>query len=93
MCEDLEQRCLAQNMRINNPHRSPKDRKLKIVHRHTFTLISHANIYILQSILKRIESKLEYEFQKTQAFFKQCRITKDYIFNIRIIFEKCKSAM
>ena len=57
---------------------------------HTISLISHASKILLKIIMKRIEDKLESEINKTQAGFRRDRGTRDHIFNLKIIIEKCR---
>ena len=54
----------------------------------TISLISHASKILLKIIMRRIESKIEEEVNKTQAGFRKNRGTRDHIFNLRMIVQK-----
>jgi hypothetical protein len=56
----------------------------------TIALISHASKILLRIIMERLEKKLEEEINIAQAGFRKCRGTRDHIFNMRIIIEKCR---
>ena len=56
----------------------------------TISLISHASKILLKIIMKRIEDKLDTKINKTQAGFRRDRGTRDHIFNLKIIIEKCR---
>ena len=56
----------------------------------TISLISHASKVMLKIIMKRIERKLEAEINVVQAGFRKGRGTRDHIFNLRMIIQKCR---
>ena len=56
----------------------------------TISLISHASKVMLKISMKRIEGKLEAEINVVQAGFRQGRGTRDHIFNLRMIIQKCR---
>ena len=56
----------------------------------TIPLINHASKVILKIIMKRIERKLGAEINVVQAGFRQGRGTRDHIFNLRMIIQKCR---
>ncbi|GFR73000.1 endonuclease-reverse transcriptase [Elysia marginata] len=58
----------------------------------TIALISHASKILLKIIMKRLEKKIEKEVSQTQAGFRRNRGTRDQIFNLRIIIEKCRES-
>ena len=58
----------------------------------TIALISHASKILLKIIMKRLERKLDEEINQTQAGFRQNRGTRDQIFNLRMLIEKCREA-
>ena len=45
---------------------------------------------MLKTIMKIIERKLEAEINVVQAGFRQGRGTRDHIFNLRMIIQKCR---
>ena len=51
-------------------------------------MISHASKILLKVIMRRIESKIEEEVNKTQAGFRNNRGTRHHIFNLRMIVQK-----
>ena len=55
----------------------------------TISLISHARKVMLKIIMKTIERKLEAEINVVQVGFRQGRGTRDHIFNLRMIIQKC----
>ena len=55
----------------------------------TIALISHASKILLCILLKRMEGKLEAEVKNTQAGFRCRRGTRDHIFNLNILLQKC----
>ena len=57
----------------------------------TIALISHASKILLKIIMKRLQRKLDEEINQTQAGFRQNRGTRDQIFNLRMLIEKCRS--
>ena len=56
----------------------------------TISLISHASKVMLPIIIKRIERKLEAEINMIKWGFRQGRGTRDHIFNLRMIIQKCR---
>ena len=58
----------------------------------TIALISHASKILLKIIMKRLQRKLDEEINQTQAGFRQNRGTRDQIFNLRMLIEKCREA-
>ena len=58
----------------------------------TIALITHASKILLKIIMKRLERKLDEEINQTQAGFRQNRGTRDQIFNLRMLIEKCREA-
>ena len=58
----------------------------------TIALISHASKILLKIIMKRLKRKLDEEINQTQAGFRQNRGTRDQIFNLRMLIEKCREA-
>ena len=69
----------------------PKKGDLKLCSNHrTIALISHASKILLKIIQKRLERKLDDEINIVQAGFRPNRGTRDHIFNIRNILEKCR---
>ena len=58
----------------------------------TIALISHTSKILLSIITKRLERKLDEEINQTQAGFRQNRGTRDQIFNLRMLIEKCREA-
>ena len=56
----------------------------------TISLISHPSKIMLKIILKRIQKKISEEINIAQAGFQQGRGTRDHIFNMRNIIEKCR---
>ncbi|GFR71735.1 endonuclease-reverse transcriptase [Elysia marginata] len=58
----------------------------------TIALISHASKILLKIIMKRLEKKIEEEVSQTQAGFRRNRGTRDQIFNLRMIIEKCRES-
>ena len=56
----------------------------------TIALISHASKILLKIIQKRLENKLDEEISIVQAGFRPKRGTRDHIFNLRNILEKCR---
>ena len=69
----------------------PKKGDLKLCSNYrTIALISHASKIMLKIIQKRIEKKLEEEINIVQAGFRPKRGTRDHIFNMRNIIEKCR---
>ena len=58
----------------------------------TIALISHASKILLKIIMKRLERKLDEEINQTQAGFRQNHGTRDQIFNLRMLIEKCQEA-
>ena len=69
----------------------PKKGDLKLCSNYrTIALISHASKILLKIIQKRLERKLEEEINIVQAGFRPKRGTRDHIFNIRNILEKCR---
>ena len=69
----------------------PKKGDLKLCTNYrTIALISHASKILLKIILKRLQAKMKEEINITQAGFQQGRGTRDHIFNMRNIIEKCR---
>lgn len=69
----------------------PKKGNLKLCTNYrTIALISHASKILLRIIMQRIERKTEIEVHQVQAGFRKGRGTRDHIFNLRNIFEKCR---
>ena len=69
----------------------PKKGDLKLCSNYrTIALISHASKILLKIIQKRLEKKLEEEINIVQAGFRPNRGTRDHIFNVRNILEKCR---
>ena len=69
----------------------PKKGDLKLCSNYrTIALISHASKILLKIIQKRLENKLEEEINIVQAGFRPKRGTRDQIFNLRHIIEKCR---
>ena len=69
----------------------PKKGDLKLCSNYrTIALISHASKILLKIIQKRIERKLDEEINIVQAGFRPNRGTRDHIFNLRNILEKCR---
>ena len=58
----------------------------------TIALSSHATKFLLRILLKRTESKLETEVKNTQAGSRCIRSTRDHIFNLIILLQKCRDA-
>ena len=56
----------------------------------TIALISHASKILLKIIQRRLAKKLDEEINIVQAGFRPNRGTRDHIFNIRNIIEKCR---
>ena len=56
----------------------------------TVSLISHASKVMLKINIKRIETKLEAKIYVVQAGFRQGRGTRDHIFILRMIIQKCR---
>ena len=56
----------------------------------TIALISHASKILLKIIQKRLAKKLDEEINIVQAGFRPNRGTRDHIFNLRNIIEKCR---
>ena len=56
----------------------------------TVALISHASKILLNIIQQRIQRKMKEEISNVQAGFQQHRGTRDHIFNLRNIIEKCR---
>ena len=55
----------------------------------TISLISHASKIMLKIIQRKLETKLEEEVSATQAGFRKGLGTRDHIFNLRMIIQKC----
>ena len=53
-------------------------------------MISHANKILLKILQKRIEWKVEQELSATQAGFRGNSGTRDEIFNLKLIIQKCR---
>ena len=69
----------------------PKKGDLKLCSNYrTIALISHASKILLKIIQKRLEKKLDEEINIVQAGFRPNRGTRDHIFNLRNILEKCR---
>ena len=69
----------------------PKKGDLKLCSNYrTIALISHASKILLKIIQKRLEQKLNDEINIVQAGFRPNRGTRDHIFNLRNILEKCR---
>ena len=69
----------------------PKKGDLKeCTYYHTILLISHASKIILKIIQMRLETRLEEEVSATQAGFRKGSATRDHIFNLRMINQKCR---
>ena len=56
----------------------------------TVALISQVRKILPQIIMKRIQRKLDTEIHEVQAGFRAGRGTRDHIFNMRNIIEKCR---
>ena len=67
-----------------------KDDLQKCSNYRTISLISHASKVMPKIIMKRIERKLEAEISVVRAGFTQGRGTRDHIFNLRMIIQKCR---
>ena len=69
----------------------PKKGDLKLCSNYrTIALISHASKILLKIIQRRLAKKLDEEINIVQAGFRPNRGTRDHIFNIRNIIEKCR---
>ena len=69
----------------------PKKGDLKLCSNYrTIALISHASKIMLKIIQKRLAKKLDDEINIVQAGFRPNRGTRDHIFNLRNILEKCR---
>ena len=53
-------------------------------------MISHASKLLLKILQKRIEQKVEEEVSATQAGFMRKSGTRDQIFNLKLIIQKCR---
>ena len=56
----------------------------------TIALISHASKILLKIIQKRIEWKVEQEVSAAQAGFRRKSGTRDQMFNLKLIIQKCR---
>ena len=56
----------------------------------TIFLIKHASKIMLKIIQRRLETKLEEEVSPTQAGFRKSSGTRDHIFNLRMMIQKCR---
>ena len=69
----------------------PKKEDLKLCSNYrTIALINLASKILLKIIQKRLEHKIESEVNIVQAGFRRNPGTRDHIFNLRNIFEKCR---
>ena len=55
----------------------------------TIALISHTSKVMTRLLMKRLEGKLKETTSSTQAGYVKHRGTRDHIFNLRQLFEKC----
>ena len=69
----------------------PKKGDLKLCSNYrTIALISHASKILLKIIQNRLAKKIDEEINIVQAGFRPNRGTRDHIFNLRNIIEKCR---
>ena len=90
MCSLLGKTCKLYGPRqFLSPYLKKGDLQQCINYR-TISLISHASKILLKIIMKRLQRKLDEEINQTQAGFRQNRGTRDQIFNLRMLIEKCR---
>ena len=69
----------------------PKKGDLQSCSNHrTVSLISHASKIMLKILMLRMKQKLEAEVSRTQAGFRYGRGTRDHIFNLQLLIQKCR---
>ena len=56
----------------------------------TISLICHASKILLSIITNRLQNKLNEEISETQAGFRKGKGTREQIFNVRILLQKCR---
>jgi len=82
---------MASGLKESGVHPSAKKGNLKECIKYwTISLISHASKILLKILQKRMERKVEEEVSATQGGFRRKSGTRDQIFNLKLIVQKCR---